>query len=427
MPNLRALMTDRGMTFSRFFSTVPLCAPSRVTFLTGQYAHNHGVRDNAPPLGGFETFAAQGREGQTLAVWLKQGGYRTALIGKYVNGYESADPTHIPPGWDEWKAVVQPMGMFASDAYFNYSLAENGVLTQYGEKPSDYETDVLAAKTTDFIRRTPQGQPFFAYVATAAPHVPSRPPQRYENALPEILQAPRGPAFDEEDVSDKPSFVRSNKRIGERDMRRLDRFYRRRLQTMLAVDDLVASVVRALEETNRLSETYVVFTSDNGFLQGQHRFPRGKDLAYEEAVRVPFIVRGPNVPAGVDVTGLAGNIDLAPTLLSLARVTMPDSIDGRALTPLLVRGGSAQPAWRKDILLEHFSPNPDVDAGNFAAVRTDTHKYVRYERGEEEIYDLAKDPFELENGAKSADAALRSALASRLAALKDCRGAGCRQ
>jgi N-acetylglucosamine-6-sulfatase len=428
MPGLKALLTDRGVTFRQAFTSIALCCPSRASILTGQYAHNHGVVRNALPDGGFIAFLEKGREAETVAVGLKTAGYRTALIGKYLNGYPADDPTHVPPGWDEWQALYGDENENRYGAYFNYTLNANGREVQYGSGEQDYETDVLARLASDFIRRTAvdPARPFFLYLSPSAPHLPATPAPRHAAAFPGA-SAPRVPSFDEDDMSDKPAFMRGLPPLTDRDLRLLDRDYRTRLQSLLSLEDLVNNVLQALAASGQLENTYVFFFSDNGFLQGHHRFPSGKDVAYEEAIHMPLVVRGPGVPPGTTREHMAMGIDLAPTFLSLAGVTVPASMDGRSLAPLL--GASPPPLaeWRQEVLIEHFGTGRKGELGTYGAIRTADHKYVFYEAtGETELYDLRRDPYELDSVHDSAPPAIYEPLARRLDVLRTCRGSGCR-
>ncbi|MDP9363610.1 MAG: sulfatase, partial [Chloroflexota bacterium] len=349
MPNVMSLLRDQGTTFENFFVTTPLCCPSRASILRGQYAHNHGVLRNVKKgrkPGGFPTFLELGREGSTVATWLHDAGYRTALVGKYLNQYpEGAEPGHVPPGWDEWSAE-------ARGQYFNYRLNENGTVVRYGRDPGDYQTDVLAAKATDFVARSAvDDRPFFLYLAPHAPHTPATPAPRHAEAFAGAT-APRAPSFNEADVGDKPGWVRAAPALSADEIAGIDELHRQRSRSLLAVDDMVAALVDALRAGGALDDTYVLLTSDNGFHQGEHRLPGGKGDPYEASIRVPLLVRGPGVAAGGTVGELALNVDLAPTLAELAGATAPGFVDGRSLVPLLA--GEPPPAWRRALLVELF-------------------------------------------------------------------------
>jgi N-acetylglucosamine-6-sulfatase len=418
MPRVRSLIADRGLSFTRAFVTDSVCTPSRASIFTGRYAHNHGALDNVPPLGGFKKFREDGREAVTFALWLQAAGYRTALVGKYLNGYPGPDRRYVPPGWDEW------FGLFFPEPYYDYLANHGGRLERHGEEPEDYQTDVLAARAADFVARPPAGErrPFLLYLAPHAPHQPDRPAPRHDTAF-AGLRAPRPPSFDEEDVSAKPGWVRAQPRLSPEVVERIDDLYRRRLQTLLAVDEMVERLVQALAARGELDSTYLWLTSDNGFQLGAHRLDHGKGDAYEESIRVPLVVRGPGVPPG-ERTEPVLNIDLAPTLAELAGTPAAAGVDGRSLVPLL-HGRTPPGRWRTDFLVEHWT----ADEGGippYAALRSDDSLYVEYPEGERELYDLRRDPFEMHNAYATATAARRDRLARRLAALKACAGSACR-
>jgi len=412
MPQIRSLLAEQGISFEEAFVSHSLCCPSRSTILTGLYDHNHNVLGNKPPDGGFKKFVSEGHEENTIGVHLQDAGYQTAFFGKYLNGYAAGDPTHVPPGWDEW------YGKLDEQKLYDYRINENGEEVSYGDSTEDFFTDVLSGKATDFVRRAASdSRPFFMYVAPTAPHGPATPAERHKGAFSDE-EPPRPPSFDEEDVSDKPSQIQNTERISEEEASKIDDDYRQRLESTLAVDDMVGALVRELEEAGELDNTYIFFTSDNGFEQGEHRIKRGKNQAYEESVRVPLLVRGPGVPAGSKTGKLALNTDFAPTFADLAGAEF--AADGRSLKPLL--GGSQDPSWRRSILLERV-PTPR----GYRAIRTETHKYVEYNNGEKELYDLRADPYELDNVYESADPSLLEDLKAKLDALKDCSEGGCRE
>jgi arylsulfatase A-like enzyme len=272
---------------------------------------------------------------------LQEAGYRTALVGKYLNGYGEAETTtRVPPGWDQWFAST-------SVKYFDYDLVENGRLVHYGNDPRDYLTDVLSDRAREFVRRSAEkNQSFFLYLTPRAPHGPATPAPRHKDLF-DGEKIPRSTSFNEEDVSDKPSYVRQTPLLNRDQIRELDGRYRDRLRTLQAVDELVDKLVRTLRDTGELDTTYIFFTSDNGFLLGEHRRDE-KGMPYEEAIRVPLLVRGPGVPVGT-VRNLASNIDLASTIAELAGVTVPDFVDGRSLVSLLQ--GQAISGWRQAVLV----------------------------------------------------------------------------
>jgi N-acetylglucosamine-6-sulfatase len=457
MPNLRSLLIERGTTFENAFVTDPLCCPSRATILRGQYAHNHGVLSNEPPHGGFEKFRAMGHQRSTMATWLKSGGYRTILVGKYMNGYEG---TQVPPGWDEWYAV--------SGNYTSTDLNENGRIVSY-DPESDYLDDVLADRAADYVR-DPSGnvpsfllpdRPFFMWLGTTAPHQPAEPAPRHADALADT-SLPRPPSFDEADVSDKPDWIRDNPPLGPEQSSYMEDLYRKRLQSLLAVDEMIGQLVDALDESGELDDTYIFFTSDNGFHFGTHRLSVGKWTAYEEDIRVPLIVRGPGVPEGQKLEHLVLNNDLAPTFAELGGVEVPSFVDGRSLKPLLDGDPPSPDNWRQAFLVEAFPelagtpsladettprlltgdpwPYEDArrssilerpsleDAGRpgLEAIRTEDRLYVEYGTGESELYDLQKDPYELNNAYEETELERLWRLEEWLDALRECVGEECR-
>ena len=442
MPEIRSRLIEEGTSFEQAFMSHPICCPSRATILTGLYDHNHEVLANRPPSGGFEKFVSEGHEENTIGVRLQEGGYQTAFFGKYLNGYPADDPTHVPPGWDEWYGKLDDQDLY------DYRINENGEEISYGSEEEDFFTDVLSGQTTDFVQRAaPDSEPFFAYVAPTAPHGPATPAERHKGAFSEE-ELPRPPSFDEEDVSDKPSQIQDAERISNGQASNIDARDRQRLESMLAVDEMVAALVQELEAAGELENTYIFFTTDNGFHGGEHRIRGGKDRPYEESARVPFFVRGPGVAAGTQAEELALNTDLAPTFADLAGVEFP--ADGRPLAPLL--SGEEDSSWRTSVLLEKLPPQADSsEAGDgkakgkgkgkgkgkskqgpssspgFQAIRTGTHKYVEYNNGDVELYDLTADPYELESLHESADPALVEDLKARLEALKSCSEQGCKE
>ncbi len=414
---LRLLGTP-GITFENMFVTTPVCCPSRASILTGRYAHNHGILVNWSPLGGFAKFVATGGEALTVAARLRAVGYRTALFGKYLNGYPDGRPSYVPFGWDEWYALINEYD------YCRYQLNENGRVKQAGGCPADYQTDVLAAKATGFIKKAAQGsQPFFMYVTPVAPHWPATPAERH---LQEFLDAPlaQPPSFDEADTSDKPAWLRRFAQFGSSGLAQLEAFQRKRLQSLLAVDEAIERLVRALEEGGKLEQTVILFTSDNGLHLGEHRIGNQKLTPYEESIRVPLIVRGPGVTPGVR-GHMVLNIDLAPTIAELAGARARAG-DGRSLVPLLASNPPPQEGWRQDFLVENWEGG-QIQVPPYQALRTRDYLFVEYQTGGRELYDLRADPFQLESLHGRADPSLIRRLSDRLNALKQCAGARCRE
>jgi arylsulfatase A-like enzyme len=431
MPILRAQMMNQGLAFTNAFSTTPLCCPSRASILTGQYAHNHGILINRDPNtfsvqpNCFELFRNRGQERQTFATWMQAAGYTTGFVGKYLNRYPGdmpdADPTYVPPGWDDWFAQV------SDNRYYNYDTNDNGTLRHYGGGPRDYLTDVLTERALRFVREAANpDKPFILWINPAAPHVPSTPAPRHVEMFADD-RAPRTPDFNEPDMSDKPAWFRLIPEFTPDEVDRLDGMQRQRLRTMASVDDMLGEILTTLQQTGTLDRTFVFFASDNGLLIGGHRLYLGKDAVYENSIRVPLVVRGPGVPAGRTLDYFTLNIDLAPTLVEMARAQAPaDFIDGRSLYPLLGANPLPSTSWRSDFLVEHWTDTPE-GLPTWFGVRARSSVYVEYERsGEREFYDLSRDPSQLQNAFGSTPAATLDPLRSRLGALRNCRGASCR-
>ncbi len=452
-PRLRQLLADQGTTFSNFFVSLSLCCPSRSSILRGQYAHNTQIFTNGGAGGGFQKAHDLGLEESTIATWLHDIGYRTILLGKYLNGYPgNLGAEYVPPGWDEWYSGERNQYL-----QFDYDLNENGEIVSYGTDPEDYLQDVIRGKATDFIRRTAaaaEPKPFFMWMPTYSPHQPATFAPRHADAFPDV-QAPRPPTFNEEDVSGHPRWVQNRPLLTEAQIEQIDRLYRKRLQSMLGVVDTVEDLLRTLQETQQLDNTYIFFSSDNGFHLGQHRLPAGKNTEFEEDLRVPMIVRGPGVPAGRVLEHLTLNIDFAPTFAELAGLKAPDFVDGRSLVPLLRPHPPPLERWRQALLLEHgFLQTGDIgrtsaDASStleppdpfdlaltqpqmpqpFEGIHTSNLVYVEYQNaaGERELYDLDADPYERASIAETADPDLVGQLSAWLEMLRSCAGGGCRE
>ena len=341
MPNVKKLLAAQGTSFSHYYASVSLCCPSRSTTLRGQYSHNTGVETNGGTNGGFETAHRLGLESSTIGTWMQAAGYRTALIGKYLNGYpDTVAETYVPPGWNEFDSAA------AGNPYseYRYTLNENGRLVPYGSTPAAYGTDVYVRKTAAFVTAAAKAkQPFLAYLAVYAPHQPATPAPQDARSFPGA-KAPRGPAYNEVDVSGKPAYIRDRPLMTPQVQRRVDRLYRRRIQSLQAVDRGVGKLLATLQTNGQLDNTYIVFTSDNGFHLGQFRMPSGKQTAYDFDIHLPLIVRGPGVPRGRTVDQVAGNVDLAPTMAAMGGAVVPSFVDGRSLLPLLT--GAAPASWR---------------------------------------------------------------------------------
>ncbi|CAN5764021.1 hypothetical protein BH18ACT11_BH18ACT11_29640 [soil metagenome] len=414
MPKTRSLLKDKGMSFENAFVSNPLCCPSRATIMRGQYSHNSGVWTNANgggSDGGWQAYRNKGLEEDNVATRLDAAGYRTALIGKYLNPYHE---TYIPRGWDRWFATW--------GEYYRYDANDQGTIRHFATDASDYQTDVLRRKTEAFIGASvTAGKPFFAYVAPKAPHGPATPAPRDQHAY-DGLRVPRPPSFNEQNVSDKPPWIRQLQRLSDAKKAKIDSLHERRAESLQAVDDLVAGVVGRLQDKGVLSNTYVFFTSDNGFHHGEHRIPGGKARPYEESVLVPLLGRGPVVAAGRDARQLALNTDFLPTFTALGGAQTPAYVDGRSLRPVLEENATT---WRSTVLLEGRHTLEGGDTPASSGIRTiGGTKYVEYEGGERELYHLGSDPYELNNRYPATTPSAE--LVTRLNALKTCARDSCR-
>ena len=451
MPETSRLIGDQGASFSQFMVGMSLCCPSRVSFLRGQYPHNSQIVGNKPPAGGFQKFYDLNLEESTLPVWLQEQGYKTALIGKYLNGYPgTAGPLYIPPGWDEWHVPAGDELMNDAAYYgFDYFLNENGTIVNYGNAEDDYTTDVFSRIAGDFIESNKDGQPFFAYIATYAPHRPSIPAPRHANLF-EDIQLPALPSMNEKNISDKSRFFSRLPLLTDEQMEDLRQQYRIRIQSLQAIDDMVRDIYVALKASGQLDNTYIFFTSDNGYHLGEHRQLAGKHTPFEEDILVPLLVRGPGIKPGRVIDKISGNIDIAPTIADLTGSTIPGYVDGRSLAPLLKN--NIVFSWREAFLLRrepqldetaslnsipYSGPPGEVEpedsiydrrpGGQFIALRTTEYTYVEFYNGDFELYDLKNDPYQLDNIYDSTDPELLDYLHHWLKNLKNCQADTCQE
>jgi arylsulfatase A-like enzyme len=435
-----ARLKAEGTTFTRYFASYALCCPSRATFLTGQYAHNHKVMDNRRPLGGYRKLDYR----NTLPVWLQQAGYYTAHIGKFLNGYGQSDhplvpgapPYEIPQGWHEWYGSIDPY----TYRYFRFRLNENGTVVSYSTATAHYQTDVYVAKARAFLEQRAQardGKPFFLSVAFLAPHTNDQSPYaatpapRHRGRF-ATLPLPRPPSFNEADVADKPSFIRALPRLTSLNVNDITSLYRSRLESLLTVDEGIATLLEVLHDTGQLEDTVVIFLSDNGFFHGEHRIKTGKYHLYEESIRIPLVMRGPGIPAGQTIARLAVNVDLAATILDLADASPGRVQDGRSLVPLLQNPGMS---WRTSFLVEGGPVEANGWQAAFVAVRSQRYLYSEHntdaatpEPEETQFYDLSADPYQLRsqhNSTSPTHVEERNKLKNRLSKLKTCAGASC--
>jgi arylsulfatase A-like enzyme len=395
MPTVQRELVGRGVTFTNAFVVNALCCPSRASILTGRYSHSTKVYGNNGQYGGFASF----RDSSTVGTWLRSAGYRTGYVGKYLNGYGGS---YVPPGWDRWVA-------FTRVGYDRYGLNLDGVRRGYRPgNPADYSTDVLTRHATRFIRGA--RKPFFLVYAPFAPHFPAVVALRHADAF-GSMPPWRPPNYDEPNVSDKPTWIQQIPPWTHEGELETDFFHRRQLQTLLAVDDGVNALLGELRRRRILRDTIVVFMSDNGYSWGAHRI-EGKGVPYDESIRVPLVIRYDRLFRGSRIeTRTALNIDLAPTLAAAAQAKRA-RVDGQSLLEVL--GGSVAPG-RDDFLIEHLRGAPYPAMPTYCGVRSSTWKYVFYGTGEDELYDLTADPFELSS--RAADPAYRSQMVAMRARL----------
>ncbi len=441
MPKTLELIAAEGVTFANAFASFPVCSPSRATFLTGQYAHNHGVLGNALPSGGYSKLDSS----NTLPVWLRKTGYRTAFIGKYLNHYGKDDPLEIPAGWDNWQGMLDYR-------YYGFRLNDNGTLLTFGGSENEYRTDVEAARADAIIRHhagNNSGRPLFLYVATQAPHAgrnsdavrddpafahlthpfgsrAMRHFGRFENE-----PFPKSRAFNEKSMKDKPAHMYTIDPLSTEATYGIDAHYRAKLELLQAVDDLVETVITALSDTGMLENTLVVYTSDNGFFHGEHRIVTAKYFPYDEALRVPLLMRGPGFPAGVTAAQFVTNIDVAPTIVELSGTTPGRVMDGRSLLRLANDPASGR---GRVILLEATHTglgNGEPIRGrkvDYRGVRDERYQYVEYGSGDRELYFMVSDTAQVNNRIDDPKlAGVQSRMQEQLRKQQTCRGVGCSQ
>jgi arylsulfatase A-like enzyme len=427
MPHVRA-MEKAGLRMSRYYVVDSLCCPSRASIFTGEFPHDTRVLTNAGPNGGIGAFFAHGDQNRAFNLALAQSGYRTAMMGKYLNGYldgpaRSPLPVReIPAGWAQW--AVAGWGY----PEFDYPMDINGHLRRFGHRPRAYLTNVLARRGVQFIDRAARdGRPFFLELATFAPHFPYTPAPRYAQAFPG-LTAPEPPNFDTLPAN-TPRWLANRRPLDAHQLARINWAFRRRVQAVQSIDDLIATIRAALARDGLSGDTYLVFSSDNGLHTGEYRMMPGKLTAFDTDIHVPLVVTGPGVPAGAATNAMTENVDLAETFAALGGTSLAG--DGQSLVHLL-HGGDAT-RWRNAILVEHHGRSlsdegPDQQApvsGNpptYAAMRTTRFLYVEYTDGEREFYDLSTDPYELDNLAAGLTPGQVDQLHAELMGLQDCHG-----
>ena len=385
MHDVNRLLAKHGVTFSNFDVTTSECGPSRASILTGQYSHHTGVMDNFGPHG-YPAFAGT----SDLANWLHRAGYETALVGKYLNDYSLDGHNAIPPGWDDWQA----MDSVPLEKYYDYKVNENGKIVHYGSRPADYSTTVLTKQALAFLRSA--RRPFFLYFAPVAPHLPAIPAPQDVGKL-DSLPTFRTPAVNQLNISSEPWASYHSRSLSEGGIAYTQDVRRHQLESLLSLDRSVKQIVDTLAKRHELSHTVIVYTSDNGFLWGEHRLG-GKLWPYRASTHVPLIVRTPWTTAnGTFNNEPVLNIDFASTIAELAGIEPGIPQDGQSFAPML-RGKTIP--WRKDYIVEYLGKNKLRSGGPppYVAIRTPHYLYVQYHyRGWQELYDLRRDPWELRN------------------------------
>ncbi|KAI1347293.1 arylsulfatase [Xylaria sp. FL0043] len=442
MPVVKKEIAEKGTTFSRHYVTVAKCCPSRASLLRGQAGHNTNITEVSAPGGNFDKFLQSGQNNDNLPHWLTAAGYNAEYIGKIMNGYNTANYAQAPGGWTNIQTAVD-------DYTYEYN---NAVFSLNGQTPISYpgyhQSDIISAMAVDRIEKlAAQDKPFFLGIAPTTPHVELGggkwpvPPVRYKNKFPN-LKAPRTNNWNPDDsyTQQKASWMKGLPLMNASTIAQLDGLYRARTQSLLGVDDIVEDVIAKLEATGLLDNTYVVFTSDNGWHIGQHRVSAGKSLQFKESSNVPFIVRGPGVPANKTSLLPGAHLDLAPTFLDIAGLSPSD-----ASTPRTNRRNVPPKAGGHEVInVEYWGrgeeetpwgviPHANNSYKSLRIVRPDggTYLYSKWCTGEAELYETASDPGELTNlalnvAANSSTSRLLSRLNGLLLAAKSCAGDTCR-
>jgi N-acetylglucosamine-6-sulfatase len=405
-PNIDRLARD-GARLANAFHAVPLCSPNRASILTGQYPSRHGIIDNV----------ARNRMSHRLETFpqaLQRAGYETGFLGKWHMGN---DPTPRP-GFDYWSAIP------GQGRSIDPELYEDGRIQTF----EGYLTDILTDRAVTFIEKERgQGQPFFLYIGHKAIHPDavqlddgSVDPSGERGYVPaprhlgryEEMVFPRRPnlAASPEELTDRPALRRALERKHSDemieafgsilDLGTAEETIRRRTEMLLAVDESMGRIVAALDAKGILDETFIIFTSDNGFFYGEHALSVERRMPYEESIRTPFIIRYPPVAkGGSEIDELVVSVDIAPTVLHVAGAPIGDHIQGRSLVPLL--RGTAED-WRRSAFIEFYTyenPFPWLLDMDYRAIRTQRHKYIHWVQhpNENELYDLEQDPYEMQN------------------------------
>lgn len=448
MPNVRRFVQDRGLNWRNSFAPTPLCCPNRASFLTGQYAHNHQVWWHDAPWG-YGAFD----DSNTMASSLQRAGYQTGYVGKYLNRYgidrprvnPGANPaTYVPHGWNQWRGTPDATGLRERDRraggtyrYWDMTVNVNGTLKGH---QGAYGSKVVADESIKVINQlTATGRPWYLQVNSVAPHhakrekgdpylpTPARPrwvKGKFNAAIPRGAGVPPS-GEPEADISDKEPGTASLPPLTDADRNALRAVTRQRAEALFVLDGQLGRVFNRLAATGQLGSTIIAFTSDNGYLIGEHRWRHGKNVAYEASYRVPLLMAGPGIPRG-DRVAPVSTVDLTATIADWTGAHVAGT-DGRSLASDI---GSSQ-GWTRAMLFEARNggapASPAFDGSRtIMGIRTARYAYFRHSNGGVELFDMANDPNQLESVARSSEyAAVRDALEGVLTSMKDCRGSGC--
>lgn len=424
-PKLQSL-AQSSIRFTNCHVTTPLCGPSRACLFRSQYAHNTGYRTNRPSLdvgsgftGGTQYFKEVGLADDQLPVWMNRAGYHTMLVGKYFQGDTKYSPV---PGWDRFIA-------WRSNNYIDATsveIAKDGNVTiepHSGYRP-EQETDDVVSLLDDYAKGQGAEKPFFLYFSPVAPHVGARNedpiPQKWNDRFRNV-QLPTVESFNEADLSDKPIAYQSRLPLSNRDIESLKSAQRKRLVSMLSIDEMIDRVRRKVEEIGQTDNTIIILTSDHGYLLGQHRV-QGKSFPLIEATRVPLWVHWPNVSRPREVGSLLAHIDISATVADLGGATLPDFVDGRTFAKLLSDEsiGNAN-AVRESVLVENWESRLNARTRQrivYSSIIKANSIYTRWATGEAEFYNLNDDPLQLANGYSELSVLERNALEAELQSVR---------
>ena len=452
MPKLGKLMRQEGTEFSNYFVPTGLCCPSRSTIIRGQFCHNTKIWDNGDLnnstylSGGFRKWIAEGLENTTIATLLRDAGYQTFLIGKYLNGYEDNEASHVPVGWDSWYGMT-------NTAYYGPHFSQQGKLLVTSN--DTYQTDFISKVAQSFIKNRDKTKPFFLYVAPFAPHAPSTPAKRHANLF-NNYTAPRYPSYNPDSAiqNQKPSWLHQIPPLSDTQIADIDEFYRNRLRALQGVDEMLENITNLLDTESITNTTYLFYMGDNGQHLGDYRLPGGKRQAYDTDIRVPFLVRGPGIKGSLNVTEVVMSIDLLPTWIELAGAKMPKTyeVDGKSMVPLLRGSLPPQPrvnTYRSVALAEMYGGSSNMGTryigmkgfeknkfwnNTYQAVRVINGSdwaeganwmYAEWCTGEREFYNVTEDPHEIHNLINSTNSTLLSKLSALTELLGSCAGKNC--